>query len=155
MTTEKRELVTTSIDDGPSLHSVLTSLSITLPSLGSSGGNSPFGFPVIFKILLQPIKGWEKSTTAIAISVVITGIENIEYNYSDYFLSGYFDKESRLTLCSLFKLPVDVIKKGNVDICGWLTFKARYNVHKRKGEFIIEYLEKKPWFVGRNCKRFD
>lgn len=154
MTTEKRELVTTSIDDGPSLHSVLTSLSIILPSLDGSGGNSPFGFPVIFKILLQPIKGWEKSTTAIAVSVVITGIENIEYNYSDYILSGYFNKESRLTLCSLFSLPTEKIKR-NIDVLGWLTFKVKYNVHKRKGEIIIEYSEKKPWFVGRNCKRFD
>ena len=155
MTTDKRELVTTKIEDGPSLHGILTSLSVILPSSDDDRrSDSPFGFPNVFEVLLQPIEGWQKSTKTMRASVVITGMENIEYNYSDYVLTGYFKKSSRHTLCSLFELPTEKINRS-VDTLGWLTFVAKYNVHKRKGEITIEYLEEKPWFVIRNCKRFD
>ena len=153
MTTPKRELVTTSITDGPPLHRVLTSLSVILPSEDGSNVRGS-GFPVYFQIVLPPRKGWRGYSNP-NISVVITGFENFEYNYCDLILTGYFKKIStRRELCSYFCLPVDV-KEDGIDSVGWLTFRAKYNVHTRKGEITIEYSEENPWFVVRSCKRFD
>lgn len=155
MTTEKRELVVADIVDGPSLHNVFTSLSIALPALDGCGvGSSAHGFPVNFSIILQPREGWHGGDRPITLLVVITSADNFEYDYCNYVLTGYFKKSSRNFLCSYFKLPAD-IKNGVTDTVGWLTFKAKYNVHSRKGEFTIEYFDKNPYFVMRSIKRYD
>ena len=158
MTTDKRELSTTSIVGGPSLHSVLTSLSVALPPPDSGGRDNdlPFGFPLSFCFKMEPRNRWRgDGSGVIKTEVVITGVENIEYNYSDYVLSGYFKRNSRMFLCNIFELPHYIKKDLNYDLSGWLTFRAKYNVHTRKGEIIIEYSDKSPWFVNRDIKRFD
>ena len=154
MTIEKRELITTKIEDGPSLHSVLTSLSVVLPSEDGSNIKGS-GFPVCFQIVLPPRKGWRGVDRKPNVSVVITGLDNFEYNYCELILTGYFKKIStRREFCSYFCLPTDV-KEDGVDSVGWLTFRAKYNVHTRKGEITIEYSDENPWFVVRSIERFN
>jgi hypothetical protein len=151
MTTEKRELGTISIIDGPSLHGVLTSLSIALPPPDGSGiGDSSHGFPVSFHIKLEPREGQRSAV----LLVVVTSADDVEYDYCNYVLTGYFKKSSRNFLCSYFKLPITV-RNGLADSIGWLTFRAKYHVHSRKGEMTIEYSDENPWFISRDIKRYD
>ncbi len=155
MTTEKRELVTARVDDGPSLHSVFTSLSVALPPPDGCGiGNLSRGFPVQFSVELPPREGWHGNGRTEVLSVVITSADNFEYNYCDYVLTGYLKKSSRKFLCSRFNLPSD-IKNGCIDTIGWPTFRVKYNVHSRKGEMVIEYSDQNPWFISRNINKYD
>ncbi len=155
MTIEKRKLVIANIVDGPSIQGVFTSLSVALPPPDGSGiGNSAHGFPVQFSVNLPPREGWYGNANPKTLLVVITSADNYEYDYCNYVLTGYFKKSSRNFLCSYFKLPAD-IKNGIIDTVGWLTFRAKYNVHSRKGEFTIEYSDKNPYFVMRSIKRYD
>ena len=154
MTTDKRELGSIDIISGPSLHSVITSLSVALPPPDGCGvSGTPFGFPVIFYI---PREGYPAGDGSNTLSVVITGIDNFEYDYYNYVLIGYFKKSSRIWLCSSFELPtLGDACFDTLDSVGWLTFRASYNVGTRKGKMVIEYSDKNPYYVMRSIKRFD
>jgi hypothetical protein len=146
MTTSKRIIVTTRITDGPPIGLILTSLSVILPKTGPNHEDIPFGFPVHFSTILFPND----------LFVVITGVNNTEYDYSNYIITGYFKKVTRRLICSECKIPT-VIISGEEDSEGWLTFTAQYNTCTRKGEMDIEQSNNFPFFVGvsRKCKRFD
>ena len=153
MTTDKRELGSMDIISGPSLHSVITSLSVALPPPDGCGvSGTPFGFPVFFYI---PREGCHTGDEPNTLSVVITGADNFEYDYCNYVLIGYFKKFSRIFLCSFFKLPTLGESLDSLDSVGWLTFRADYNVHTRKGKMTIEYSDKNPYHITRSIKRYD
>jgi len=135
------------IVNGPSLYDVLLSLSVVLP-VQASNKTSPTGYPVEF------IVGHEGSEGLVSriLSVVITGVKNSEYNYSDLIVDGYFKKQVRFDFIHSDKLQSDAIGQ---DIDGWLTFVASYNVSTRKGRIIVEYSKKKPCQVDRLFGCFD